>query len=1256
MENSPARAADGPAESVEPGWFPSKRQSFLFIGIPMFGPAAVGLWAGFVHEHLALWIVYHRQTLFQSALAVLLLVVLGLSTFLSFHRRSSSPASAGVRPARRRVAFSIALGLTSLSLAQAVVSSLVAAKVDRDLVKRLPDVERFYQNHDLAELVGQSLRMVILRKAQDGPSDGISPTDVKEMARLARHAPKAWRARVAKDDLDGLAELHESKLVDFVSNRQQPAIDPSRWEEELALWEKEIGANLGDPAREQLAIAISGNFGISLREALKHDYVTGGRAVAALWLDLQGRLLQRSLGNEPLDGPQSAEALAEIRAAMPALDGHLRSLRTEQSEDVSEIVARIDDVNAQLEDRLAGIAAETAVTRANTEEIKRDTSAIKAGQEDLARAVEELGGPRDPVRAHATNQGVDIDQVAAGDFEIAFHREYGQAFFSVRSSPPLEALISAGYLQFRVGARPWQMVLNSASDGRLVGYLNRMDLAAEGSLELQFAGTGPGARMVVHGPYEFPLDAAAEVLEQVKRSLDRNHGWLVFQRDRWAIQAGFAASVDGFVEALLIGTTPEEERLTILFPTPGETEPAGTEEHRTALNTLGDRHAQELGELTTFARLYGRIRFRDGSIGPATLFEAPVDEVRRASMRAGTMTPDFAKQRVAASDFTAGTLRQGSLVLGKLGEIRHVLEQVRVRHRPDEPARSFPVVSRDEARELRSPAPPGALVYVGSGASYQAKAVIRVPSHWTEVSLEAVLVDGSVATIRLETDRENSAVGFRARATGPNAERAPALYVTYQGGRFEFTPWHDGPPESWAVEPQEIGHSSDVVEVRPADPEGGTALAFTYALEGLEGLREHLPVSYFVARVEPGQVFRSDMPAVAVDLSADGGRTVVTTSDGVVHLLVGESTEATASIEAGEFAGKPYGGGGARISPDGTRVVVFVQSGDGGARAGDGYWGLFDADTGERVAALTHRDGSVTEAGRRPEFHHGMVWFRIAPRTHSRPSRGPDSLRALTGVWSQSDGRLLFEPDQEHRYVLGAVAPETLITLSPDHTSLRVIELGGDSLRTLNELELERRVESLAVAPDSSALALKLEREQAIGVYDLPTLEERFRAHSEGAGLHPIPAFSSDGETVLVRPRLTDREYELLDAGTGESVFRYVPQESELVSPSHCWRGAGRGSAVELLRVPSLEPVGHLPYEARVAYWENDSSGLDREDFMLWTRSTPEQLFFIDLLAPRSLQLMGPPGSRWQGFVASEDGSVLSAVRSDGAAVRWTTR
>jgi tetratricopeptide (TPR) repeat protein len=264
-----------------------------------------------------------------------------------------------------------AAGLAGLALGGEMAGDIAAADLHQHIQSRYPHVKEFYANQDIARLVGCTIQMVLLRTAEE--SKTLKPEDHASLKATAQVAPARWRSLVAAGDPRAMP-LTEHALWSYVEDPTRVAMDGERWKDLLGEWAGSAGvARLTPAGAEAAAAALCTSFSHSWREALKHDYVHGGKAWAALQLDLAGELLRRTTRAASDSDPDSEQALAEMAASLSTLDRLMIEVRKEHSEYHSSVLSRLE---SSMED-LRKMAPEVARIADGVGDIQRELIALR---------------------------------------------------------------------------------------------------------------------------------------------------------------------------------------------------------------------------------------------------------------------------------------------------------------------------------------------------------------------------------------------------------------------------------------------------------------------------------------------------------------------------------------------------------------------------------------------------------------------------------------------------------------------------------------------------------------------------------------------------------------------------------------------------------------------------------------------------------------------------------------------------------------
>lgn len=251
---------------------------------------------------------------------------------------------------------------------------IAAAQLKAHWDGRRQDGVDVYRNHDLSALVGQCVRLAMLRHAERVQDSSEAFT----LRNLARSAPAHWN-RLTLDGDPRIVALAESKLSTFVQDQRQ-ALHPAIWLELLQEWRGggETGRKLpSDTTLLGGAQVLAEDFGITLRESLKTDFTKGGRAWAALQLDIAQRLLNRTPLSSFMDDKEMAEAFSRVS-----------SLLADDAVVLPELRRVIFDVRQSHDAYAQEVLARLTITEAVLDRIKEQIDVLMAGQKQIIDYVE----------------------------------------------------------------------------------------------------------------------------------------------------------------------------------------------------------------------------------------------------------------------------------------------------------------------------------------------------------------------------------------------------------------------------------------------------------------------------------------------------------------------------------------------------------------------------------------------------------------------------------------------------------------------------------------------------------------------------------------------------------------------------------------------------------------------------------------------------------------------------------------------------
>ena len=757
--------------------------------------------------------------------------------------------------------------------------------------------------------------------------------------------------------------------------------------------------------------------------------------------------------------------------------------------------------------------------------------------------------------------GVDPLSITVNDFEISF-RPYslGPKLGRVDIKPDkrLKAVVANGALEVRAGTGSWKIVYVDTMTGGYYAILDRTDLEAGAPFKIRLdSHAGPGVGDTI-GPYTYKLNAGSIIRDMQVVSIRDDKNWLSRRGTQWVADSEFFQANADLVEAILIGETPKTLTFRKELPVLPDLDSPMKEniEYSVLVSSFANTLMLELKRFTNLNTLYARLKLADGTLSPTVKFTTdPTSAIGKLNSSPKNMkfdgSPESAMAILQHKEFKIGSFSPGTVRLRPLTRIQTAINQIRLRQNKQQPTRNISVISSDEIDTEENLF---TLSFPPDLSSRYNSDKIEVPRYWDEILVEVILKDGKTFKSSLKHNHRSNAVGFRATPTGELANTAPPLYVTFEGNSFSLFPWHDQSLEHASWEKLHISHPEDTVRLVFNGGEAGNNVAFTYQMDKLISIEEHLPFSARTIRVAPTIVYKGRTPAHSVNVSQSGNRLLVGLSDGTLLVYDHENIQQIVTVSAGAEAGY--------LSPDGLRIVAHYHRNKSieRGRRGAGSWGLFDATTGKLIADLEYPSRRQHEGGRRPEFTAGgkFICFRNVPRsTHlniGKNAYAPVATRMSTGLWSLNDGNLVSDSDDLTGYILGTLASDSkAIILAKDRHTLRMIDLTTTLPEVEREYALEKKSNSIALSFDGKLVAVHVGDD--IVVLQSPELTELYRVFSESDTQHNIPEFADDGKALLIRPRLSDREYELIEASTGSSLFQFGRSQCKFISKYVCWEG-----------------------------------------------------------------------------------------------------
>ena len=237
------------------------------------------------------------------------------------------------------------------------------------------------QNHHLANLVGEAVRVILLLLVDSKPPPhGMSKEDFSgsvtgaakgPLTDMAAAATDFWRGLVLDADpkkVEPFAGLHEPALSRFIIDPRALAMKEDAWVQFLEDLNKFAQKKTGrtaepfdHPADRTATIAmLNEQFGRSFREALKWDSTHDGLGWAAMQLQIAGQLLERaSVASK--DSLAVTGALAALRTTYDTgfkkLSTQIDNLETKQRRRHIAVMARLSQQHKQIMDKIEALIA-----------------------------------------------------------------------------------------------------------------------------------------------------------------------------------------------------------------------------------------------------------------------------------------------------------------------------------------------------------------------------------------------------------------------------------------------------------------------------------------------------------------------------------------------------------------------------------------------------------------------------------------------------------------------------------------------------------------------------------------------------------------------------------------------------------------------------------------------------------------------------------------------------------------------------------
>jgi len=291
-----------------------------------------------------------------GALLVCLAVQETLSRLKQPDDAAVAPTVSGARRARKRPILCAAAAAVLISGNLSL--NIAASRVEEHWKSRRQEGVDIYKNHDLAKLVGRCVRLAVLRHAQS-----VNNTIEREaLEAIAAIAPEQWGFLTEAKDYR-VVSLADANLTEFI--REPRTMAQAEWQSMLRDWRKITHSEaVTDETLAGAADTVAADFGITLREALKADFESGGKAWAAMQLNVAQALLNRTPVGLGEGDPAIKSTLDEVRSlladdavGLPALRTTILNVRQAQEAHAREVAANFDQVVGMLTNLRAGVEA-----------------------------------------------------------------------------------------------------------------------------------------------------------------------------------------------------------------------------------------------------------------------------------------------------------------------------------------------------------------------------------------------------------------------------------------------------------------------------------------------------------------------------------------------------------------------------------------------------------------------------------------------------------------------------------------------------------------------------------------------------------------------------------------------------------------------------------------------------------------------------------------------------------------------------------
>jgi hypothetical protein len=237
------------------------------------------------------------------------------------------------------------------------------------------------------DTVGKAIAAVIVAVADSKQF----PKETAGLRKMAKLAEDKWENLV--ENLPGeFAPIQESQLTDFFANRPEDfsnltALDIDLWVALLDDLRWKAGVILAQPVITYTAKCLYEIFPKALREVLKEDFQSDGKAFAGMVLDLFGMILSQISENHNLILQRLDEIKQQNPSAIPAdfnLDEFEQRLELLSQKSQDEIAAELRSVSGQIDSGFREVLQQMGVVQTGITELLENSNIILDRLEDLS--------------------------------------------------------------------------------------------------------------------------------------------------------------------------------------------------------------------------------------------------------------------------------------------------------------------------------------------------------------------------------------------------------------------------------------------------------------------------------------------------------------------------------------------------------------------------------------------------------------------------------------------------------------------------------------------------------------------------------------------------------------------------------------------------------------------------------------------------------------------------------------------------------